>query len=63
MGKCLFGIGKGHAAEVLMLSRLRVGVKGWGEDVRVCPDGIGRGSAIVAMSSYPSDCCPQALDI
>ena len=48
-GKCLFGMGIGHAAEVLMLSRLRVGVKGCGDEERVCPEGMGRGSAMVAM--------------
>lgn len=51
MGRCLFGIGIGHAAAVLMLSRLRVGVKGWGEEDRVWPAGIGRGRAMVAIVS------------
>ena len=50
-GRCLFGIGIGHAAEVLMLSRLRVGVKGWGEEDRVWPAGISRGRAMVAIIS------------
>jgi len=39
----------GHAAEVLMPSRLKVGVKGCGEEDLVCPAGIGRGKAIVAI--------------
>lgn len=47
MGRCLFGIGMGHAAEVLMLSRLKVGVSGCGDVERV--DIIGRGRAIVAI--------------
>jgi len=54
MGKCLLGIGMGHAADVLMLSKLRAGVKGCGEDERVCPAGIGRGRAIVAILSIAS---------
>lgn len=49
MGRCLFGIGSGHAADVLILSRLRFGVRGCGEEDRVCPAGIGRGRAIVAI--------------
>jgi len=32
-----------------MLSRLSVGVNGCGEDDRVCPEGMGLGSAIVAI--------------
>jgi len=56
MGKCLFGIGIGHAADVLILSRLRVGVRGCGEEERVCSDGIGRGRAIVAISWNCSSC-------
>lgn len=47
----MLGIGIGHAADVLMLSRLTVGVNGFGEDDRVCPEGMGRGRAIVAISS------------
>ena len=43
-------MGIGQAADVLMLSRLRVGVKGCGEEDRVCPDGMGRGNAMVAIS-------------
>ena len=43
-------MGIGHAADVLIVSRLRVGVKGCGEEDRVCPEGMGRGSAIVAIS-------------
>jgi hypothetical protein len=34
-----------------MLSKLRVGVSGCGEDDLVCPTVIGRGRAIVAMST------------
>jgi len=49
MGRCLFGIGIGHATDVLMLSRLRVGVRGCGDDDRVWPTVMGRGRAIVAM--------------
>jgi hypothetical protein len=49
-GRCLFGMGIGHTAEVLMLSRLRVGVKGCGEEDRGWPAGIGRGRAMVAMT-------------
>ena len=49
-GICLFGIGIGHAADVLMLSRLSAGVKGCGEADRVWPAGMGRGSATVAMA-------------
>lgn len=51
IGRCLFGMGIGHATDVLILSRLSVGVRGWGEgERRVCPDGIGRGRAMVAIS-------------
>lgn len=39
----------GHDTDVLILSKLRVGVRGWGELDRVCPTVIGRGRAIVAM--------------
>lgn len=39
----------GHVTDVLMLSRLRVGVRGCGELDRVCPTVIGRGRAIVAI--------------
>lgn len=49
-GRCLFGIGIGHAAEVLILSRLSVDAKGCEEDDRVCSEGIGRGRAMVAIS-------------
>ena len=35
-----------------MLSRLRVGVRGCGEEDRVCSKAIGRGNAIVAMSKH-----------
>lgn len=40
----------GHATDVLILSRLRVGVSGCGEVERVCPGGIGLGRAMVAIS-------------
>ena len=45
-------MGIGQAADVLILSRLRVGVKGCGEEDRVCPEGIGRGNAMVAISKF-----------
>jgi hypothetical protein len=54
MGKCLLGIGTGHAADVLILSKLRVGVRGCGDEERVCSAGIGRGRAIVAISATAS---------
>ncbi len=57
-GRCLFGIGIGHAADVLILSRLSVGVNGCGEEDRVCPEGIGRGRAMVAM--FFSKCVASA---
>jgi hypothetical protein len=44
-------MGIGHAADVLILSRLRVGVNGCGEEDRVCPEGMGRGNAMVAISN------------
>ena len=46
---CLFGIGRGHAADVLMWSKLRVG-SGCGEEDRVCSEAIGRGRARVAIA-------------
>ena len=49
-GRCLFGIGIGHAAEVFILSTLSVGVKGCGEEDRVCSEGIGRERAMVAIT-------------
>jgi hypothetical protein len=66
MGRCLFGMGIGQAAEVLILSRLRVGVKGCGEEDRVCPEGIGRGNAMVAISKQlcsKSKCYASNLNI
>lgn len=59
-GRCLFGIGIGHAADVLMLSRLSVGVNGCGEDDRVCPEGMGLGRAIVAISSASCSWCKSS---
>ena len=46
-GRCLLGMGIGHAAAVLMLSRLRMEAKGRGEGDRGWL--LARGSAMVAM--------------
>jgi hypothetical protein len=47
MGRCLFGIGTGQVEEVLIVSRLRTGVRGTGEEGRW--GGMGRGKAMVAI--------------
>lgn len=51
MGRCLLGMGIGHAAEVLMLSILSDVFNGRGDGDRVCGERSGRGRAIVAIIS------------
>src|SRR5450432_2114744 len=58
-GKCLFGMGIGHAAELFMLSKAKVVVReGRGEEERC--GGIGRGMAIVAIVGDEAKVCVEA---
>ncbi len=61
-GRCLLGIGIGHAAEVLILSRFRVWVKEGSGDEERC-GAIGRGRAIVAMVQLQADARKQITDL